>query len=131
MLLSSYFGSWDVINFKIFLESTSKAMADREKKWGRRKYKNWISWEWKELFRWNKEHLIFHSFWRATIWWKIKISWKIVDTSFKKQTSKNAADTTFKCFNQIETVSVQAPLCSQPGWRTQPQPNLLKESFSK
>ena len=30
----------DVINFKIFLESTSKAMADREKKRGRRKYKN-------------------------------------------------------------------------------------------
>ena len=27
-------------NFKIFLRSTSKAMADREKKRGRRKYKN-------------------------------------------------------------------------------------------
>ena len=30
----------DVINFKIFLGSTSKAMADREKKRGRQKYKN-------------------------------------------------------------------------------------------
>ena len=29
-----------VINFKIFLGSTAKAMADREKKRGRRKYKN-------------------------------------------------------------------------------------------
>ena len=26
---------------------------------------------------------IFHSFWRAIIWWKMKISWKIPDTSFK------------------------------------------------
>ena len=30
----------DVINFKIYLQATSKAMADREKKRGRRKYKN-------------------------------------------------------------------------------------------
>ena len=30
----------DVINFKISLGSTSKAMVDREKKWGRQKYKN-------------------------------------------------------------------------------------------
>ena len=28
------------MNFKDFLESTSKAMADREKKSGRQKYKN-------------------------------------------------------------------------------------------
>ena len=28
------------MNIKIFLESTSKAMADKEKKRGRRKYKN-------------------------------------------------------------------------------------------
>ena len=38
-LLGSYLDS-DVINFKIFIESTSQAMADREKKRGRRKYKN-------------------------------------------------------------------------------------------
>ena len=30
-------------------------MADREKKRGRWKYKHWISWEQKELFRWNKK----------------------------------------------------------------------------
>ena len=27
---------------------------------------------------------IFHSFWRAIIWWKIKIWQKIADTSFKE-----------------------------------------------
>ena len=30
----------DITNFKIFLGSNSKAMADREKKGGRQKYKN-------------------------------------------------------------------------------------------
>ena len=30
----------DVINFKTYLQSTSIAMADREKKRGRQKYKN-------------------------------------------------------------------------------------------
>ena len=30
----------DVMNFKIYLRSTSKAMADREKKRGTQKYKN-------------------------------------------------------------------------------------------
>ena len=33
VLLSSYLDSWDV--FKIYLESSSKAMADKEKKTGR------------------------------------------------------------------------------------------------
>ena len=32
--------------------------------------KVWISWEWKELFWWNKRY--FHSFVRAIIWWKNK-----------------------------------------------------------
>ena len=32
--------------------------------------KIWISWERKELYRWNKN--IFHSFWRVIIWWKNK-----------------------------------------------------------
>ena len=40
MLLNSYLDTVDDINFKIFLESTSKAMVDREKKRGRQKYKN-------------------------------------------------------------------------------------------
>ena len=30
----------DVINFKIYFGPISKEMADREKKWGRQKYKN-------------------------------------------------------------------------------------------
>ena len=30
--------------------------------------KLWISQEQKELIRWNKS--IFHSFWKAIIWWK-------------------------------------------------------------
>ena len=32
---------------------------------------------------------IFHSFWRAIIWWKIKIWQKIADTSFKERCSEN------------------------------------------
>ena len=46
----------DVINFNIFLESTSKAMADREKRGEDEYTKTWISRERKELFRWNKKH---------------------------------------------------------------------------
>ena len=38
--LSSYLDSYDVINFNICLGSTSKAMADQEKKRGRQKCKN-------------------------------------------------------------------------------------------
>ena len=41
VLLSSYIDSInDIINFKIYFGSSSKAMADREKKRGRWKYKN-------------------------------------------------------------------------------------------
>ena len=32
VLLSSYLDNYDIVNFKISLESTSNAMADREKK---------------------------------------------------------------------------------------------------
>ena len=39
VFLSFYLDS-DIINFEISLGSTSKAMADSEKKWGRQKYKN-------------------------------------------------------------------------------------------
>ena len=59
VLLSSY------LNFKIYPETTSNAKANREKKRGRNTN-------------------IFHSFWRAIIWLKIKIWSKIADTSFKK-----------------------------------------------
>ena len=41
----------DVINFKIYRGSSSKAMAHREKKRGRWKYKNLNIGERKELFR--------------------------------------------------------------------------------
>ena len=40
VLLSSIWTVDDVINFKIFLKSTSKATADKQKKRGRRMYKN-------------------------------------------------------------------------------------------
>ena len=38
VLLSSYLDNC-IINFKIYFQSSYKAMADRENKWGRRKYK--------------------------------------------------------------------------------------------
>ena len=41
--------------------------------------KIWKSWEWKELFRWNRN--TFHSFWRTIIWWKNKNLIKISDTT--------------------------------------------------
>ena len=44
----------DVTKFGIYLPSTSKAMANREKEGGNTKI--WISWERKELFIWNKKH---------------------------------------------------------------------------
>ena len=43
----------DVINFKIYLRSSSKAMADREKKREEGNTKIWISRDQKELFWWN------------------------------------------------------------------------------
>ena len=45
----------DVINFKLYLQSFSQAMADR-----RKKMKMWLSWEQKKLLRWSKKK--FHSF---------------------------------------------------------------------
>ena len=56
VLLSSYLDNWDVINFKICLQSSSKAMADREQKGKEGNTKIWISRERKEFFRWNKKH---------------------------------------------------------------------------
>ena len=55
----------DIINFKIFLWSNSKAMADWEKKREDKNTKIWISQEGKELFRWNKKHISY--LWRAII----------------------------------------------------------------
>ena len=72
VFLSSYLDSWWCLNFKIDLGSSSKAMADREKKRRRWKYKKF------EYLKNEKTFLdeiknIFHSSWRAIIWWKIKI----------------------------------------------------------
>ena len=47
----------DVINFKIYLESSFKAMTDKEKKGEDENTKTWISRERKELFRWNKKYV--------------------------------------------------------------------------
>ena len=54
MLLSSYLENDDIMNFKIFLGSISKAMADMEKK-NRGKYENWDISRMKRAFRWNKK----------------------------------------------------------------------------
>ena len=72
VLSSSYLDSWWRHKFEIFLGSTSTAMADRSKKRGRQRYKNL------NISRTKRASLdeiknIFHSFWRATIWWEIKI----------------------------------------------------------
>ena len=45
----------DAMNFKIYLQSSSKAMADTEKKGEGGKTKVWISQEQKKLFKWNKK----------------------------------------------------------------------------
>ena len=58
VLLNSYLVIWWHINFKIFLGSTSKVMADKEK-WGEdENTKIWMSREHQELFRWNKKQFL-------------------------------------------------------------------------
>ena len=82
MLLSSYLDSSCIINFKIYLGSSSKKngwQGEKEEKMEIQKFeylKNGksISGEIKNIF---------YSFWRAIIWWKIRICSKISDTSFK------------------------------------------------
>ena len=54
-----------------FSESTSKAMADREKE-GKLKIQKFAYLENEKSFL-DEIKNIFHSFWRAIIWWKIKI----------------------------------------------------------
>ena len=41
----------DVINLKIYLQSSSKAMVERLKRWEDKNTKIWVSWKWRELFR--------------------------------------------------------------------------------
>ena len=56
VLLSFYLESWDVINFKIHLGSSSKAMPDREReKEGEMKIPKFQAR--KGLFRWDKKRL--------------------------------------------------------------------------
>ena len=47
---------------------------------------------------------IFHSFWRAIIWSKIKIWWKIADTSFKyvRHFHEHQNDRTIKIINLVQ-----------------------------
>ena len=86
VLLSSYLNSWwchkDLSSIKLSRNRWQGERGEGENT------KIWISRERKELFRWNKEH--FHRFWRAIIWWKINISLKIVDTSFKYLENKKS-----------------------------------------
>ena len=56
-LLSSYLG---IINFEIYLRSSSQEWLTERKKGECGNTKIWISWEGKGLVRWNKKHL--HSF---------------------------------------------------------------------
>ena len=56
VLLSFYLDSW--WHHKLILEPTDQTIADREKKTGRKRYKNWISQETKEFFRWDKKHFL-------------------------------------------------------------------------
>ena len=59
LLLSLILTTDDVINFKVYLWSSSKTMVDRGKKGEDRNTKIWeiqISREQKELFRWNKKN---------------------------------------------------------------------------
>ena len=60
------------MNFKIYLRSSSKAVADRYKKEGRTEI------EYLEIEKSFLDEIknIFHSFWRDIIRWKIKIWWK-------------------------------------------------------
>ena len=46
----------DIINFKIYLHSSSKAMAEKKKRGEEGNKKIWISRDEKELFRSNKKH---------------------------------------------------------------------------
>ena len=56
VLLNSYLDIDDIINLKISVESTPKAMANKEKKRGRRKYKNLNISRRKRVFRCNKKY---------------------------------------------------------------------------
>ena len=56
VLSSSYIDDWSHDKLMIYLWSSSNAMADSEKRGEDGNTKVWISWEPKELFRWNEKH---------------------------------------------------------------------------
>ena len=58
-------------------------MADRVKKGGKQKYKKIEYLENKKSFL-DEIKNTFHSFWRASIWWKINIWLKIAHTGIKE-----------------------------------------------
>ena len=62
-------------NLKIYTQSSSKAI-DRQKTGEGRNRKIWVSWEWKELSRWNKNNFsyLFKGYHMVK-------KWKIGDTS--------------------------------------------------
>ena len=59
-------------------------MADREKEEKYKRKKKIQKFEWNKKSFLDEIKNIFHSFWRAIIWWKIKIWEKIANTSFNK-----------------------------------------------
>ena len=75
----------------IFIGSTSKAMADREKKKGKTKIQKFKYLKNEKSFL-DEIKNIFHSFWSAIIWWKINIWWIIADTSFNDSEDSLGAD---------------------------------------
>ena len=68
------------MNFKIFLGSSSKAMADGKKE-GKTKIQKFEYPGNKNSFL-DEIKNILHGFWRAIVWWKIKNWQKIADTIF-------------------------------------------------
>ena len=63
---------------------------------------------------WNEIKNIFHSFWRAVMWWKIKICWKIADTSFKVSALAVFPFDKFECsFNKLLMNNVKYLLLSE------------------
>ena len=77
-LFGQFMTSWTL---RFIFDHLLKQWPTVQKRGKGRNTKLWISRERKELYRWNKS--IFHSFWRAIIWWKNKNLMKIADTSFK------------------------------------------------
>ena len=77
--LSSYLHNYDAIKFKIYLRSSSKAMADREKR-GKTNKQKFEYLENEKSFL-DEIESIFHDHLEAIIWLK---KWKLMGTNFKE-----------------------------------------------